>query len=131
MKLIAQATINSGRQQLGQLRSFRVQSLTGTAIALFDNEQIDLSEGDSFELPAGFWKSVEVFAPAGSAATVLYGFASLGGGGSCAGQTLQGTAADPNAAGIVPPDANAAATYFADVASPALWNWSVSSKLWV
>lgn len=124
---------NGSRSLTFYFSALKIKSVSGSvSFRLNSGEWITSRAGDAFEtLPGELWSSVEFFSTAGGAVEVILGRGAFGGGGGGSGQTLQGTAADPNAAEITPPDPNGAATYFADTGAPALWSWSVTSQLWV
>lgn len=48
-----------------------------------------------------------------------------------AGNDVTGSDADPNLAGLVPPDPTKASFYYEDSAQISFWAWSVNQQLWL
>jgi hypothetical protein len=113
--------------------TLKIRSVSGIVLLrLNSGDYIKAAAGDVFTcLPGENWNELEFYSEAGGDLVCIFGRGNLGASGGGSGQTMSGTAPDPNVAGIVPDDANKAATYFADTGSPALWNWSTSTQLWV
>lgn len=140
MKTISQAIVAGGRKSLGPLRTLGVQSLSGEAYAVFDGEQVTLSEGQVYELPVGErFENVEVFAAAGSHAVIVYGSISLRALGSTTVTSTGATTmqvytdayADPNG-NVAPDDTAAAAVYYQNTSpAPSFWVWHVAGSAWV
>lgn len=111
----------------------KVYSATGTVTLKFNNgDAIPVRSGDVFELPLPLlWEKFSVQTSTASAATIIYGLGSFGGGGTAdlSGQLLQGDAADPNAEGVYPTDRQTTAFFWSRTVK-ALWTWNVTDQQW-
>jgi hypothetical protein len=118
-----------------------IYTVTGTVMLRFGDEgdYVPAIANFTYSMDGGeHFNRVHFKSDAGGAVTCFYGYGKITAGGTGAGggggggtlQVVNGAAADPNVAAILPNDVTKAAVYYQDGVESNLWTWGVTAQLW-